>query len=63
MNRHPEIAAKIELGLIVQTEVAKACHSFITDGRIQYLGDCTHPLAGQTLDLPNWEEAWANWWS
>ena len=59
----PEIAAKIELGLIVQTEVAKACHSFITDGRIQYLGDCTHPLAGQTLDLPNWEEAWANWWS
>ena len=28
------------------------CHSFITDGRIQFLGDCTHALAGQTIDLP-----------
>lgn len=28
------------------------CHSFIADGRIQFLGDCTHPLAGQTVDLP-----------
>lgn len=31
------------------------CHSFITDGRIQFLGDCTHALAGQTVDLPDWE--------
>lgn len=31
------------------------CHSFVTDGRIQYLGDCTHVLAGQTVDLPPWE--------
>jgi len=29
------------------------CHSFVTDGRIQFLGDCTHALAGQTVDLPN----------
>lgn len=28
------------------------CHSFVTDGRIQFLSDCTHPLAGQTVDLP-----------
>lgn len=28
------------------------CHSFVTDGRIQFLGDCTHSLAGQTVDLP-----------
>lgn len=28
------------------------CHTFVTDGRVQFLGDCTHPLAGQTLDLP-----------
>jgi hypothetical protein len=33
------------------------CHSFITDGRIQFLGDCTHALAGQTVDLPEWDEA------
>ena len=30
-------------------------HSYVTDGRIQYLSDCTHPLAGQTVDLPDVE--------
>lgn len=28
------------------------CHSFVTDGRIQYLSDCSHGLAGQTVELP-----------
>lgn len=32
------------------------CHSFVTDGRIQFLGDCTHALAGQTVDLPDWSD-------
>lgn len=32
------------------------CHSFVTDGRIQFLGDCTHELAGQTVDLPDWPD-------
>lgn len=31
------------------------CHSLITDGMIQFLNDCTHELAGQTVELPNWE--------
>lgn len=31
---------------------AEVCHSFITDGQIQFLGDCTHELAGQTVPLP-----------
>lgn len=31
------------------------CHSFITDGQIKFLGDCTHALAGQTVDLPEWK--------
>lgn len=30
------------------------CHSFVTDGRIQFLGDCTHAMAGQTVDIPPW---------
>ena len=34
----------------------RVCHSFVTDGRIQFLGDCTHNLAGQTVDLPDWED-------
>jgi hypothetical protein len=29
------------------------CHSFVTDGKIQFLGDCTHALAGQTVELPD----------
>jgi hypothetical protein len=32
------------------------CHSFIRDGKIQFLGDCTHAFAGQTLELPEIEE-------
>ncbi len=30
------------------------CHTFVTNGAIQFLGDCTHALAGQTVDLPAW---------
>jgi hypothetical protein len=33
----------------------KICHSFVTDGMIQFLGDCTHALAGQTVPLPVWD--------
>lgn len=28
------------------------CHSFVREGRIEFLGDCTHDLKGQTVDLP-----------
>lgn len=33
------------------------CHSFVRDGRIQFLGDSTHALAGRTVDLPDWPYA------
>jgi len=36
--------------------VPMVCHSFVTDGKIQYLNDCTHELAGQTLEIPDWKE-------
>lgn len=39
-------------------QVDKRCHTFITDGRVQFLGDCTHQYAGQTLDLPDLPGAW-----
>lgn len=29
------------------------CHSFIKDGKIRFLNDCTHDLAGQTVELPD----------
>lgn len=33
------------------------CHSFVTDGMVQYLTDCEHELAGQTVPMgivPDW---------
>jgi hypothetical protein len=32
------------------------CHLYVTDGKIQYLTDCGHELAGQTVDVPDWED-------
>lgn len=29
------------------------CHSFVTDGQVQFLSDCSHKLAGQTVPLPD----------
>lgn len=29
------------------------CHSFVRDGMIEFLSDCTHALAGKTLPLPD----------
>lgn len=30
---------------------SRICHLFITNGQIQFLADCTHELAGQTVDM------------
>lgn len=27
------------------------CHSFVRDGKIEFLGDCTHSLAGTTVEM------------
>ena len=37
----------------------RRCHSFIgcngaAPGQIVFLGDCTHALAGQTINIPDW---------
>ncbi len=45
---HPH-GALAEDGSVYQTP---KCHSFVRDGRIEYCGDSTHALAGQTVDLP-----------
>ena len=31
------------------------CHSFVRDGKIEFLSDCTHSLAGQTVELKDVE--------
>jgi hypothetical protein len=34
---------------------AGRCHCFVRDGQIQFLNDCFHELAGQTVALPDKE--------
>jgi hypothetical protein len=34
----------------------KMCHSFIRDGKIEFLGDCWHNLKGQTVELLDIDE-------
>lgn len=33
-------------------KLSSICHSFIKSGQIQFLGDCTHDLKNQTVELP-----------
>lgn len=37
--------------------IPSVCHSFVTDGQIQFLPDCTHELANQTVPLQPWPES------
>lgn len=41
--------------LVHGSETTPKCHSFVADGRIQFLADCTHGMAGQTVDIPDWD--------
>jgi len=31
------------------------CHSFVSQGKIQFLDDSFHELRGKTVDIPDWE--------
>lgn len=44
---HPDAAEEFK-----EWRTERRCHSFVKDGRIQFLTDCTHAMAGQTVDLP-----------
>lgn len=34
----------------------KRCHSFVTDGKIEFCGDSAHALAGKTVELPDFDD-------
>jgi hypothetical protein len=36
-------------------EEEKRCHMFIKEGKIQFLSDCTHKLAGQTVSMEEYK--------
>jgi hypothetical protein len=37
-----------------QWRTERRCHSFVRDGQIQFLDDCTHSLRGKTVSIPPW---------
>lgn len=47
---NPTIAPSLKL-----TSPGYVCHSVITNGKIRFCPDCTHHLAGQTIELPEIE--------
>lgn len=46
------------LGLSYPDEEGFHCHLFLKKGKIRYLSDCKHDLAGKTIDLPPLPESW-----
>lgn len=36
--------------------VERRCHSFVREGKIEYLSDCWHELKGKTVEIPDWKE-------
>ncbi|MEE9408282.1 MAG: DUF6527 family protein [Polaribacter sp.] len=47
----PSILVKGHLGEVKGIDKYGICHSFVTDGKIKFLTDCTHELAGKTVDI------------
>jgi hypothetical protein len=52
---HPSVLCRWEYPVASQ-KPPKICHSWIRAGRITFLDDSTHELAGQTVDLPEVED-------
>jgi hypothetical protein len=54
-NANPD-ALTLTPSVLVTRRVDEAyrCHSFVRDGNIEFLGDCSHAMAGKTVPLPDW---------
>jgi hypothetical protein len=48
----PTVTPSILVNVSGGNPTVPICHSFIIEGQIQFLNDCTHKLAGKTVDLP-----------
>lgn len=56
VNRPDELETDENGDYIFENGVEKGshpirCHSFVRNGEIQYLNDCTHQLAGQVVNM------------
>jgi hypothetical protein len=45
--------------LVNQHQPSARCHLFIREGQLQFLPDCYHQLAGQTVDMVSYPEGGA----
>lgn len=52
----PTITPSILVNVGGGNPTAAICHSYVTDGRIQFLADSTHKLSGQTVEIPDWDD-------
>jgi Family of unknown function (DUF6527) len=41
----------IRASILTKSDKIKICHVYVTDGKIQFLGDCTHEFAGKTVEM------------
>lgn len=56
-NEKPTFSPSIKVtGKWGLDQVEKVCHSFVTNGEIQFLNDCTHELAGKTVSMVELED-------
>ena len=64
-KRNPSISPSILTRLNWGADGKEICnHVFVREGKIQYLGDCTHEYAGMTLELPklcDWPDEFILW--
>lgn len=51
---NPTVSPSVKVTMPNRTTmgVDDICHSFIRNGKIEFLSDCTHNLAGKTVELP-----------
>lgn len=38
-----------------ENDEKRCCHFFLKEGKIQFCGDCTHDLKGQTVEMPEFD--------
>jgi len=49
---NPSVLVSYESGPMGKQNI---CHSFVRNGKIEFLSDCTHELAGRIVDIPEWD--------
>jgi hypothetical protein len=50
----PDDAPTVSPSLLTRDHAGGVCHLFIRNGQLEFLDDCTHPLAGKTVAIPEW---------